>query len=210
MIRILIADDHTLIREGFKKILGEERDLTIAKEARTGHEALHHATKEKLDIVLLDISLPDKSGLDVLKELKALQPKLPVLMLSMYPEDRFAVRAIRAGAAGYITKESASEELVLAIRKIVAGGRYISQALAEKLASDLQAPSSKARHETLSDREYEILCALASGKKVSQIAEQLHLSVKTVSTYRARILEKMDMKTNAELIHYAITNKLVD
>ena len=210
MIRILIADDHTLIREGFKKILREERDLAIVKEAKTGNEALLYAAKEKLDIVLLDIGLPDISGIDVLKEIKKRHPKLAVLMLSMYPEDRFAIRALRAGASGYITKESASEELVLAIRKIIAGGRYVSPALAEKLANEIQTPSSKAPHETLSDREHEILCMLASGKTVSQIAEQLHLSVKTISTYRTRILEKMNMKTNAELTHYAISNKLVD
>jgi len=210
MIRILIADDHPLIREGFKKILREQPDLTIAKEARTGQEALDFALKEKLDIVLLDIGMPDKSGLEVLKELKIHHPKLPVLMLSMYPEDRFAIRAIRGGASGYITKESASEDLVLAIRKILAGGRYVSPALAEKLASDIQTPSTKSPHETLSDREFEILGLIASGKTVSQIAEKLNLSVKTISTYRSRILDKMNMTTNAELTHYAISNKLVD
>ena len=173
MIRILIADDHPLIREGFKKILRGEPDLTITKEAQTGQEALEYAVKEQLDIVLLDIGMPDRSGLEVLRDIKAVRPKLPVLMLSMYPEDRFAVRAIRTGAAGYITKESASEELVRAIRKILAGGRYISPALAEKLASDLQTPSKKKPYETLSDREFEILCLIALGKTVSQIAEKL-------------------------------------
>ncbi len=210
MIRILIADDHPLIREGFKKILRGEPDLTIVHEAQTALEALQFAADEQVDIVLLDIGMPDKSGLEVLREIKTRRPKLPVLMLSMYPEDRFAVRAIRSGAAGYITKESASEDLVGAIRKILAGGRYISPALAEKLASDLQTPSAKTPHEALSDREFQILCLIASGMTVSQIAKKLILSVKTISTYRSRILEKMNMKTNAELTHYAISNKLVD
>src|SRR5258706_2750442 len=168
MIRILIADDHPLIREGFKKILKEQRDLSVVKEAHTGAEALAYAVKEKLDIVLLDIGLPDKNGIEVLKEVKQQRPKLPVLILSMFPEDRFAVRAIRAGAAGYITKESAAEELVKAIRKIVGGGRYISTTLADKLAGDLQTESIGAPHEVLSDREYEILCFIASGKTVSE------------------------------------------
>ena len=210
MIRILIADDHPLIREGFKKILRGEPDLTIVHEAQTALEALQFAADEQVDIVLLDIGMPDRSGLEVLREIKMHRPKLPVLMLSMYPEDRFAVRAIRSGAAGYITKESASEDLVGAIRKILAGGRYISPALAEKLASDLQTPSAKTPHEALSDREFQILCLIASGMTVSQIAGKLILSVKTISTYRSRILEKMNMKTNAELTHYAISNKLVD
>ncbi|MBI1804507.1 MAG: response regulator transcription factor [Ignavibacteriae bacterium] len=210
MIRILIADDHPLIREGFKRILKEHSDLSVVKEAQTGQEALEYVVKEKLDIVLLDIGLPDRNGIDVLKEMKKRRPKLPVLVLSMYPENRFAVRAIRAGAAGYITKESAAEELVKAIRKIVGGGRYISSTLADKLAGDLQTESTRAPHEILSDREYEILCLIASGKTVSEIGEKLHLSVKTVSTYRSRILEKMKMKTNAELTHYTITNRLVD
>ena len=210
MIRVLIVDDHTLIREGFKKILNEEADLKVVKEARTGREAIEFATKEKFDIILLDINLPDHSGLDVLSALKQRSLKTPLLVLSMYPEDRFAVRALKAGASGYITKESAAEELVKAIRKILAGGKYISPSLAEKLASDLQKNTDKPRYEALSNREYEVFCSIASGKTVSEIAEKLSLSVKTISTYRTRILEKMNMKTNAELTHYAIDNHLVD
>lgn len=210
MIRILIVDDHTLIREGFKKILNEESDLKVVREALTGREAIEFSAKEKLDIILLDISLPDQSGLDVLSALKRRSKKIPVLILSMYPEERFAVRALKAGASGYITKESAAEELVRAIRKILAGGKYISPSLAEKLAGDLQHDTDRPRHETLSNREYEVLCLIASGKTVSEIGEKLSLSVKTISTYRARVLEKMDMKTNAELTHYAIGNHLVD
>ena len=163
-----------------------------------------------LDVVLLDISMPGRSGLEVLKELKHTHPKLPVLMLSMHPEDRFAVRSLKAGASGYITKESAGEELVSAIRKVVGGGKYISMFLAEKLAFGLDADSGRPPHEALSDREFQVMTMISSGKKMTEIAEELSLSIRTVNTYRARILEKMQMKNNAELIHYAIQHGLVD
>lgn len=210
MIRILVADDHTLIREGFKKILKEESDLSVVREARNAREVLETARHEKLDIILLDLAFPDRSGLDVLKDLKQLHPKLPVLILSMHPEERFAIRAIKAGAAGYITKESAADELVKAIRKILGGGTYISATLAEQLAEQLRDPGDSLPHTTLSDREFEVLCLLASGKTVGEIAEKLSLSVKTISTYRARILDKMNMRTNAEMIHYALQHRLVE
>ncbi len=210
MIRVLIADDHVLIREGLKKLLKEEWDMSVVGEASNGQQVSDFLTDHEVDILVLDISMPGRSGLDVLKELKQTSPKLPVLVLSMHPEERFAVRSLRAGASGYITKESAGEELVKAIRKIVDGGRYISLTLAEKLAFGLDADSSRPLHETLSDREYQVMGMIATGKKMSEIAEELSLSIRTVNTYRARILEKMQMKTNAELIHYAIENGLVD
>lgn len=210
MIRILVADDHVLIREGFKKILQDETDLRIVQEARTASEVLDVVRREKLDIVLLDINFPDRSGLDVLKDIKQHAPRLPVLILSMHPEERFAIRAIRSGASGYITKESAADELVKAIRKILSGGKYISPALSDQLADALSNPGDQLPHKALSDREYEVLCLLASGKTVGEIAEKLSLSVKTISTYRSRILEKMRMRTNAELIHYTLQHRLIE
>lgn len=179
-------------------------------EARNAHEALTRAAKEKWDVMILDITMPGRSGLEVLREIKRLRPKLPVLVLSMHPEDQFAVRLLKAGAAGYLTKESAGDELVGAIEKVVAGGRYISPALAERMASYLDIDVQKPPHERLSDREFLILRMIGSGRTVSQIAKELSLSVKTISTYRARLLEKMDMKTNAEVTHYAIQNQLVN
>jgi DNA-binding NarL/FixJ family response regulator len=210
MINILIADDHTIVRKGLKQILAETPDMVVADEASNGYEVLEKVKKNDFDVLLLDISMPGKSGLDILKELKAEKPKLPVLVLSMYPEEQYAIRVLRAGASGYLTKESAPEELVVAMRKVAQGKKYVSPSLAEKLAFDLEMDTTKPPHEMLSDREYQVLCMIASGKTVGEIAENLLLSAKTISTYRARILEKMKMKNNAELTHYAIQNRLVD
>ncbi|MBI5652267.1 MAG: response regulator transcription factor [Chloroflexi bacterium] len=210
MFKILIADDHALVREGLKKILKSETDMLVAGEAQNAAEVLEHVKTAPPDIVLLDISMPGMSGLDVLKELKQLYPRLPVLILSMHPEDRFAIRALKAGAAGYITKESAVGALVDAIRKIAAGGKYVSPALAERLAVEVEQDTAKPLHENLSDREYQVMRLIASGKKVSEIAPELHLSISTVNTYRARVLEKMKLQSNVELTRYAMENKLID
>jgi DNA-binding NarL/FixJ family response regulator len=209
-MRILITDDHAVVRQGLKLILADHFKKAVFGEARNATEALARVWKDKWDVVVLDITLRGRSGLEVLKEIKRAHPRLPVLILSMHPEDQFAVRLLKAGAAGYLTKESAGDELVGAIKKVVSGGRYISPALAERMASYLTLDIQKAPHERLSDREFLILRMFASGKQVSQIAKELSLSVSTVSTYRARILEKMDMKNNAELTRYALQRKLVD
>jgi two-component system invasion response regulator UvrY len=193
-----------------KLILADHFKKAVFGEARNATEALARVWKEKWDVVLLDITMPGRSGLEVLKEIKRSRPRLPVLILSMHPEDQFAVRLFKAGAAGYLTKESAGDELVGAIKKLVGGGRYISPSLAERMASYLTIDVQKAPHERLSDREFLILRMIASGKQVSQVAKELSLSVSTVSTYRARILEKMDMKNNAELTHYALQKDLVE
>lgn len=210
MIKILIADDHAIVREGLKQILSESPDLVVVAEASTGQEVLDKVAKNDLDLVVLDISMPGRGGMDILKEIKSLKPKLPVLILSMYPEEQYAVRVLKSGASGYLTKESAPIELVKAIRQISQGKKYISPSLAEKLAVDLEVSSDKPPHETLSDREYQVMCMIASGKTLKEIADGLSLSIKTISTYRSRILEKMNMRTNAELTHYAVKNRLVD
>jgi len=210
MIKILIADDHPIVRQGLKQILSEEPDIEVVGEAQNSQEVLELVRKQHWDIVILDITMPGRGGLDVLKELKHERPKLPVLMLSVHPEDQYAVRALKAHASGYLTKDSAPEELVKAIRKILRGGKYISSTLAEKLAFDLETETDKPLHETLSDRESQVMLMIASGKTISQIAEELSLSVKTIGTYRTRVLEKMKMKSNAELMHYAIKNGLVE
>jgi DNA-binding NarL/FixJ family response regulator len=210
MLKILIADDHPIVRQGLKQILSEEPDMGTFGEAQNCQEVLELVRKQDWDIVVLDITMPGRGGLDVLKELKHEHPKLPVLMLSVHSEDQYAVRALKAHASGYLTKDSAPEELLNAIRKILRGGKYVSPSLAEKLAFDLETETEKPLHETLSDREYQVMLMIASGKTVSQIAVELSLSVKTIDTYRARILEKMKMKTNAELMHYVIKNKLVE
>jgi len=198
------------VRQGLRLILADHFKKAVFGEARNATEALARVWKEKWDVVVLDITLPGRSGLEVLKEIKRWRPTLPVLVLSMHPEDQFAVRLLKAGASGYLTKESAGEELAGAIRKVVAGGRYISPSLAERMASYLTIDFRKAPHERLSDREFLILRMIGSGKQVSQIAKELSISVSTVSTYRARILEKMDMKNNAELTHYALQQGLVE
>jgi len=209
MIRVLVADDHPVVRRGVKQILADEPDMAVRGEARTAQETLELARNGDWDVVVLDITMPDRSGLEILKELKQERPRLPVLVLSMHSEDQFAVRILKAGGAGYLTKEAAPEALAQAIRKVVGGGRYISPSFAESLAADLAA-EDRPPHATLSDREYQVLRLIGSGNTVSQIAAQLRLSVKTVSTYRIRVLEKMRMTTNAELTHYAIRNRLVE
>jgi len=209
-MKILIADDHAVFRRGLKETIGEAFPKVTFGEAQTALEAVEGVRQQNWDIVILDISMPGESGLDILNELKRLRPKLPILLLSMHPEEQYARRALKSGASGYLTKESVPEELKLAVRKIVAGGRYVSATLAEKLAYDLRSGVDVPVHELLSDREFQVLRMIASGKTVKQIADEIALSVKTVSTYRARILEKTGMKTTAELIRYAIQAQLVD
>jgi DNA-binding NarL/FixJ family response regulator len=208
MTRILIADDHTIFREGLKHILAEYPDLIVSDEASNGQEVLEKVWKKEYDILLLDISMPGISGIDVLKQLRTEKPKLAVLVLSMHPEEQYAVRVLKAGASGYLTKESAPDELIHAIRKISQGRKYITSSLAERLAVEVGTDVEKPLHETLSDREYQVLLMIAAGKTMTQIAEEISLSVKTVSSYRARILEKMKMKTNAEIMRYAVMNSL--
>jgi DNA-binding NarL/FixJ family response regulator len=210
VIRVLIADDHAILRSGLKEILGHELKDVECGEAEDARQVLLQVQSGGWDLVMLDITMPGRSGLDILKDIKAVRPKLPVLVLSMHPEDQYGKRVLKAGASGYMRKESAPDELIKAIRKVLAGGRYVSPALAEKLAVDLSDDVGWPSHETLSDREFEVLRMIASGKTVGHIAEELHLSVTTVSTYRARILEKMDLNTTAELMHYALRNHLVD
>jgi two-component system invasion response regulator UvrY len=208
-MKILITDDHAVVRQGLKQILLEEFTRAEFGEATNAQEAIERVWKENWDVVVLDITMPGRSGLEVLKEIKKSRPKLPVLVLSMHPEDQFAVRILKIGASGYMTKESAPNELVGAVRKVMAGGRYVSPSLAEKMASYLAVDVHTPPHELLSDREFLVLRLIASGKTPTAIAKELALSVKTISTYRMRILEKMNMSNNAELTHYAIQNQLV-
>ena len=210
MIKILIADDHAVVREGLKQIISETPDMRVTDEANNGQEVLNKVSEQHYDVVLLDIAMPGRSGLDVLKQLKSKKPKLPVLMLSVHPEEQYAVRTLKAGASGYLTKGSATDELIAAIRKISTGKKYVSSSLAEKLAFDLDMDHEKPRHEILSDREYQVMSMIASGKTVKEIADELSLSVQTISTYRSRILEKMKMKNNAEIIYYAVKQGLVE
>ena len=210
MINVLIADDHPIVRQGLRQILSEIPDMVVAGEAVNGQETLDQVRAGNWDVLVLDITMPDRSGLDILKELKHQRPHLPVLVLSIHAEEQFAVRLLKAGASGYLTKENAPDELVKAIRKVVGGGKYISQNLAESLAFSLDEASDRPRHETLSDREFQVMQMMASGKTLAEIAEELSLSAKTVSTYRTRLLEKMKLKTNAEIIRYAIENGLIE
>ncbi len=210
MISVLIADDHTVVRQGLKQILSTDAQLSVVAEAANGNEVLLALESAKVDVLILDITMPGKNGLDVLKEVKRKYPALPVLVLSMHPEDQFAIRILRAGASGYITKESAPEELVDALRKVCSGGKYVSPQLAEKLAVFIEDDNTRAPHERLSDREFEILRMLAVGKTVTEVADELLLSVKTVSTYRTRVLDKMKMTTNAELTRYALQAGLIN
>ena len=210
MIRVLIADDFPILRRGLKEILMRELDGVTCGEAGNGEQVLDQIQSHDWDLLILDITMPGRGGLDVLRNLKALRPKLPVLVLSMHPENQYGKRVLKAGASGYMNKECAPEELMKAVGKLLGGGRYVSPALAETLALDLSRDDGRPAHETLSDREFEVLRKIASGKTVGQIAEELHLSVPTVSTYRARILEKMSLSTTAELMHYALSNHLVD
>ena len=209
MIRVLIVDDHAVVRQGVKQIVGEEGDMTVVGEARSVEEMLGFIRGQECDVVVEDISMPGRSGLDALKELRQERPKLPVLILSVHPEGQYAAHALKLGAAGYVTKDSAAEDLVQAIRKVVSGGRYVSPTLAETLAYDLTADTWGRRHEILSERERQVLCLVGSGRSVAGVAEELSLSIKTVSTYRTRILEKLHMRTTADLIHYAVTNRLI-
>lgn len=210
MIKILIADDHPIVRKGLKEIIEETPGMKVVDEASNGQEVLEKIFKKDINVVLLDISMPGRSGLDILRDIKRQKPKLVVLVLSMHPEEQYAVQALKEGASGYLTKESAPDELLTALRKVSSGGKYVSSSLAEKLAYALEKDGEKPPHETLSVREYEVMCMIASGKTVNEIARELFLSPKTISTYRARILEKMRTKNNAQLVRYAIKNRLVD
>jgi len=209
MIRILIADDHVLFREGLRQVLARHHDLSVVAEAGEGQEALALIRSTPLDVVLLDITMPGLSGLDVLTDILSEQHHPAVLILSMHPEDQYAVRVLKAGAAGYLTKEAAADELISAIRKVAAGGTYVSTALAEKLARALRSSWDTLPHQLLSDREFQVMRMLALGKKVKEIAEALCLSEKTVTTYRARVLEKMKLRTNTEITRYALRHKLI-
>jgi two-component system, NarL family, invasion response regulator UvrY len=209
-MRILIADDHELVRRGLKDTLSEAFSRVIFGEANTAQETLASVARQDWDVVILDISMPGKSGLDILDDLHRMRPRLPILLLSMHPERQYARRALKSGAAGYLTKESVADELKEAVRRVQAGGRYVSAKLAEELAFDLGRRSDAPAHELLSDREFQVLRMIASGMTVKQIADDIALSVKTVSTYRSRILEKTGMKTTAELIRYALQSGLVD
>ena len=210
MIRILIVDDHPVVRNGLKELLVRELEGVTCGEAGDGTQALAEVQSQRWELVILDITMPGQSGLTTLGELKRMQPKLPVLILSVHSEDQYGKRVLKAGASGYMNKESAPEDLIKAVRKLLTGGRYVSSALAEKLAQSLGEDSARPHHETLSDREFEVLRRIASGRTVSQIADELHLSGTTVSTYRTRILEKLNMTTTAELMRYAMHNQLVD
>jgi DNA-binding NarL/FixJ family response regulator len=209
-IKILLADDHTMFRDGVKQVLSEVAGFVVVDEASTAAEVLEKVQRTKCDVVVLDIAMPGRGGIDVLKQLKQMNPRLQVLILSMHPEDQYAYRAIKAGASGYLTKHKASAELIEAIRKVASGRKYISGEVAEQLAIELEKDSDKPLHQKLADREYQVMCLIASGKTVKQISEELSLSVSSVSTMRVRILKKFGMKTNAEITHYAIKHDLVD
>jgi len=210
MIKVLIADDHAVVREGVKHILSEMPDVVIAGEAGRGQEVLEKVGKNEYDLILLDIAMPGRDGLEILKDLKLQKPKLPVLILSMFPEEQYALRALKSGASGYLTKDSIPDELIKAIQKIVRGGKYISSSFSEKMLFSFDSDAEKPLHETLSDREYQVMRMIASGKTLKEIADELALSVKTVSTYKTRILDKTGMKNNVELTHYAVKHRLVD
>lgn len=209
VIKVLIADDHAIVRAGLKQMLAGNPDISIVDEVDNGYDAVDRVKQNDYTLVVLDIAMPGKSGLDALKEIKLERPSLPVLMLSMYPEDQYAIRVLRSGASGYLTKECVPDELATAVRVVAQGRKYISPSLAERLALNLDAENKQELHELLSDREYQVLCMLASGKSLSEIAENLSISVKTVSTYRGRILEKMQLKNNAEITSYAIQYRLI-
>jgi DNA-binding NarL/FixJ family response regulator len=209
MIRILIADDHVIVRAGLKEFIADQPDMEVAAEASTGAEAIAAVRAHDFDVVLLDIMMPDKNGIDTLKALQHVKPDVPVVILSTYSEDQYAINLLRAGASGYVNKDAASDQLVNAIRTVARGRKYVSPALQQILADNLAGDSEQPAHAKLSQREFQIFCKLAGGAPVSKISEELNLSVKTVSTYRARILEKMSMKSNAEITHYAIKSGLI-
>jgi two-component system, NarL family, invasion response regulator UvrY len=211
MIRVMITDDHAIVRQGLKQILSETEDISVTGEAETGFQAIKIVRQQEFDVMLLDISLPDRNGIEVLKQIRKDRPSLAILMLSMHNENEFAIRAIKAGAAGYLNKQSAPAQLVTAIRQVAAGHKFITPALAEELANALTANASdQPLHVTLSDREYQTLCMIAAGKGLSEISEEMCLSPKTVSVYRARLMEKLKLSNNSELIRYAIKHNLVD
>jgi two-component system, NarL family, invasion response regulator UvrY len=208
MIKILIADDHSIVREGLRQIVADVPDMEVIDTAADGEEALNKALKNDFNVIILDISMPIKTGLDVLKELKEKKPGVNVLMLSIHPEEHYALRVLKSGAQGYLTKESAPEELITAIRRVSQGRKYITLSLAEKLALDIENPQDKLPHEILSEREYKVMCMIGSGKSMKEIASELFLSIKTISTYRTRILKKMSLRNNSELIRYVINNTI--
>jgi DNA-binding NarL/FixJ family response regulator len=210
MIKILIVDDHAIVREGLKQIVAEENDMIVSGEAQDASELFNLVINNHFDIAVIDISMPGRSGLDALKDLKKTKPDLPVLILSMFSEEQYGLRAIKAGAAGYMKKVSAPNELVSAIRNIVKGGKYINQSLAEKLVEEYGGKANPQLHEKLSDREYQIMCLIASGKSAEEISNDLSISIHTFYTYRNRILEKMQLKSNVELTQYVIRNKLIE
>jgi DNA-binding NarL/FixJ family response regulator len=210
MIRVIVADDHTIVREGLKQLLGAAEGLEVVGEARDGHEVLKHVRETAFDVLLLDMSMPGKSGIELIKQVRSEQPRLRILVLTMHEEHQYAIRAIRAGASGYLTKESASRQLVEALRKVAAGGAFISAEVAEQLALGAMPGAVGEPHEALSDREYQVFRHIAAGKSISDIADELNLSVKTVSTHKANILQKMNMAGTADLIRYALTHKLVE
>jgi two-component system invasion response regulator UvrY len=210
MIRILLCDDHPILREGLKKILLQQSDIKTVDEAGSGTEMLEKSAAARYDVIILDITLPDMNGLDVLKSLQSAGSPAGVLVLSMHPEEQYATRALKAGAAGYMQKESAPAELVSAVRRIANGGKYVTASLAEKLALDLQGNTARAPHEVLSDREYHVLCLLASGKGIKEIAADLGLSAPTVATYRSRVMTKLGMATTVDLVRYALDHTLIE
>jgi len=208
-IKVLIADDHDIVRQGIEKVLSKADDVEVVGEASNGREVIEQVEKIKFDVLLMDVEMPEKTGWDVLSELKVLKPDLPVIILSIFPEEHYGPRFIKAGAAGYLNKASKPPTLLEAIRKVHEGGRYVSPKLAELLIQDLGRTTKENLHDSLSPREFQVFCQIASGKKLKDIADELSLSITTVSTHRARILEKMDMKTNADLIHYAVKHGLI-
>jgi two-component system, NarL family, invasion response regulator UvrY len=210
MPKVLIADDHPILRTGLKQILTAEPDIEVVGEVANGIELLDFLRKHSCDLVLLDISMPKRGGLDVIDEIKQLRHNIGILILSIYPEEQYAIRALRAGASGYLTKASAPNDLIHAIRKVLSGGKYISLSLAEILASEIDPYACQQPHKRLSDREYQVMCMLATGKTVTEVANELNLSVKTISTHRTRILEKMNMKNNAQLTFYAVENHIIE
>lgn len=210
MIRIVIADDHEIVRAGLKQIISDDEDMEVAGESNNGENLIELVKKNDYDVVLLDLKMSGISGIDAIKHIRMIKPDLPIIVLSMHAEDQYAVRTIKAGASGYITKETAGENLITAVRRVVSGGKYISPTLAETLADSIAGGSPELAHEKLTDREFQVMCMIASGKTVSEIGSELFLSVKTISTYRQRILEKMGMKNNSELTHYVIKNNLLE
>lgn len=208
-IKVFIADDHDVVRQGIKTIISDTSDLSVVGEAENGEEALKIISGLDVDVVIMDYDMPKKNGLDTLIELKTIRPKLPVIILSVFPEDHYGIRFLKAGASGYLGKSNVTHQLVEAIRRVTNGGKYISPNLADKLVSELNHDSDKFPHENLTDREFQVFHLIATGKRLKAIAEELHLSVNTISTYRSRILDKMEMGSNADIIHYAITNELI-